>query len=237
MKILTKEEEDAHYRYTVKWGTIGGLVGLGLGLGSVYVLRRKSPFFRSLTLPFQSFYVTSVGTFAAIIEADRASRSFEIQRHAEVSEYIDETARLLALARENRTQKEKIFDWLREHRYPIVTASWLASMGVSLGLVSRNKYLTKTQKLVQARVYAQGLTLLVLVATAAFEVSDAKSGKGRWETIRVRDENTGEMVERKVELHKEQYEGEDLWKDMMAAEERRLKRQKEERARRQQSQA
>ena len=113
-----------------------------------------------------------------------------------------------------------------------MTASWLASMGVSLGLVSRNKYLTKAQRLVQARVYAQGLTLLVLVATAAFEVSDAKSGKGRWETIRVRDENTGEMVERKIELHKEQYEGEDLWKDMMAAEERRLKREKEERARR-----
>lgn len=232
MKILTKEEGDAHYRHTVKWGTIGGLVGLGLGLGSVYIFRRKSPFFRSLTLPFQTFYVTSVGTFAAIVEADRASRSFEAQRHAEVLEYVDETSRLLALARENRTQKEKVFDWLREHRYPIVTASWLASMGVSLALVSRNKYLTKAQKLVQARVYAQGLTLLVLVATAAFEVSDAKSGKGRWETIRVRDENTGEMVERKIELHKEQYEGEDLWKDMMAAEERRLNRVKEERARR-----
>lgn len=105
-------------------------------------------------------------------------------------------------------------------------------MGISLGLVSRNKYLTRSQKLVQARVYAQGLTLLVLVATAAFEVSDAKSGKGRWEVVRVRDEKTGEMVERKIELHKEAYEGEDLWKDMMAAEERRLQREKEERARR-----
>lgn len=105
-------------------------------------------------------------------------------------------------------------------------------MGVSLGLVSRDKFLSRAQKLVQARVYAQGLTLLVLVATAAFEVSDAKSGQGRWETIRVRDQTTGEMVEKRIELHKEQYEGEDLWKDMMAAEERRLQKEKEGRARR-----
>lgn len=232
MKILTKEEEDAHYKYTVKHGTIGGLIGLGVGLASGFLLKRQYPFFRTLTIPFQSFYVTSVGTFFAIIEADRASRSFEAQRHLEMSQYQDETARLLALARANRSDKEKVFDWLRDHRYPIVTASWLASMGISLGLVSRNKYLTKAQKLVQARVYAQGLTLLVLVATAAFEVSDAKSGKGRWEVVRIRDENTGELVERKIEIHKEQYEGEDLWKDMMAAEERRLKREKEEKARR-----
>lgn len=110
-------------------------------------------------------------------------------------------------------------------------------MGISLGLVSRSKYLTRAQKLVQARVYAQGLTLLVLVATAALEVSNAKSENGRWETIRIRDENTGAMVERKIELHKEQYEGEDLWKDMMATEERRLKREKEEKARREKAQA
>lgn len=239
MKILTKEEEDAHYQYTVKHGTIGGLLGIGAGIASGFLLKRRYPFFRTLTIPFQTFYVTSVGTFFAIIEADRASRGFEAQRHAELNQYRDETARLLALARENRTEKEKVFDWLREHRYPIVTASWLASMGASLGMVSRNKYLTGAQKLVQARVYAQGLTLLVLVLTAAFEVSDAKGGKGRWQVVRIRDEQTGELVEKKIEipLHREHYEGEDLWKDMMAAEERRLNREKEEKARREKAQA
>ncbi|KAF8439564.1 hypothetical protein BDZ91DRAFT_755711 [Kalaharituber pfeilii] len=86
-------------------------------------------------------------------------------------------------------------------------------------------------KIVQARVYAQGLTLLVLVASAGFEVADAKSGKGRWEIVRVRDEVSGEVVERKVPVHKEAYAGEDLWKDMVGAEERRLKREKEQRER------
>ena len=86
-------------------------------------------------------------------------------------------------------------------------------MGIALGLVSRNRFLTSPQKLVQARVYAQGLTVAVLVATAAFEIGDANQGRGRWETIQVVDPNDPKhkhMIEKKI--HHERYKGEDLWK-------------------------
>jgi len=86
-------------------------------------------------------------------------------------------------------------------------------MGIALGLVGRNPYLSGAQKLVQARVYAQGLTLAVLVATAALESGDAVQGKGRWETVMVLDPEDPEhkhMIEKKI--HHEQYAGEDLWK-------------------------
>ncbi len=104
-------------------------------------------------------------------------------------------------------------DWGRENRYTIVTASWVASMGIALGLVGRSPYLTRAQKLVQARVYAQGLTLAVLIATAAFEAGDASKGKGRWETVKILDPNDPEhkhMIEKRI--HHEAYEGEDLWR-------------------------
>ena len=104
---------------------------------------------------------------------------------------------LAAKAREERMKGLKGKEWLmeygRENRYKIVLASWVASMGASLGLVWRDKYLSKAQKLVQARVYAQGLTLLVLIASAAFEVSDAR--------------NPGEKPK-----HVQHYPGEDAWK-------------------------
>lgn len=90
-------------------------------------------------------------------------------------------------------------------------------MGIALGLVGRNPYLSRAQKLVQARVYAQGLTLAVLVATAAFEVGDAKKGQGRWETVMVLDPNDPEhkhLIEKKI--HHEAYEGEDLWRGMFS---------------------
>ncbi|EQL01310.1 mitochondrial hypoxia responsive domain containing protein [Ophiocordyceps sinensis CO18] len=99
-------------------------------------------------------------------------------------------------------------------------------MAVSLALVGRAPMST-SQKLVQARVYAQGLTLAVLIVTAAFEMNDANKGSGRWETVLVLDPNDPEhkhLIERKI--HKEEYEGQDLWKDMVEAEERRMQAKK-----------
>jgi len=218
MKVLSKEEEDAHYREVVRGGIKGGLVGTAVGLGASMVLTRRWPFFRSLTLPFKAFFVTSSGTFLSIIEADRASRGFEATRHG-ITQFQDSTARILAEQQANLTGWDKAKNWGREHRYPIVFTSWVASMAGSLGLVSRDKYLTSAQKLVQARVYAQGLTLLILVATAAFEVSDQRNRKED-ETILVRDpEHPGQTIQKKV--HHENYAGEDLWKDMVEAEEKR----------------
>jgi len=100
-------------------------------------------------------------------------------------------------------------------------------MGIALGLVGRNPYLSRAQKLVQARVYAQGLTLAVLVATAAFEMGDANKGRGRWETVMILDPEDPEhkhLIEKRI--HHEAYAGEDLWRDMVAAEERKIEARK-----------
>ncbi|KAK3175655.1 Replication factor C, subunit RFC4 [Lecanicillium sp. MT-2017a] len=95
-------------------------------------------------------------------------------------------------------------------------------MAVALTVVSRSPA-SASQKLVQARVYAQGLTLAVLIATAALEVKDVRKGEGRWETITVIDPTDPDhkrLIDKKI--HKEEYKGQDLWMDMIEAEERRL---------------
>ncbi|KAI0149758.1 hypothetical protein F4776DRAFT_177472 [Hypoxylon sp. NC0597] len=226
MKVISKEEEKAHYSEVLKGGLIGGSLGLATGLVGVLAASRRYPAFRSLTLPFRAFLVTSTGTFGAIVNAERYSNEFH-RRNNPMNFYVDEAQRTQELIRQQESSWDRFTNWGRENRYSIVFVSWVAAMGVALGLVGRNKYLTTSQKLVQARVYAQGLTLAVLVATAVFETADAKSGKGRWETIKVIDPNDPEhkhLIEKKV--HKEEYEGQDLWKDMVAAEERRLAAQK-----------
>ena len=101
-------------------------------------------------------------------------------------------------------------------------------MVAALALTGRNPYLSTQQKLVQARVYAQGLTIAVLIMSAVFEIGDRGKGEGRWETVQVVDESDPEgkrMVEKKV--HHERYRGEDQWRDMMEAEEERENRRKE----------
>ena len=147
-----------------------------------------------------------------IITADHFSRSFEASRHPEEG-YKDEAARLRAEQEAKRTNFERFMAFGKEYRYPIVGVSWVLGMGISLGLVGRSPYLSTSQKLVQARVYAQTITIAVLLATAVFEVGDRGKEEGRWETVKIVDPNDPthkHLIEKKV--HHERYQGEDQWR-------------------------
>ncbi|OAQ66960.1 Hypoxia induced protein, domain-containing protein [Pochonia chlamydosporia 170] len=221
MKVVSKEEEKAHYNVVVKGGLYGGTAGLALGMGGVLLASRRYPAFRQLTLPFRAFLITSTATFGAIVNAERFSTNFQRANDPSYG-YKDASQRAIQVARENESAYQRFMEWGKQNRYSIVFASWLASMAVALAIVGRAPMST-SQKLVQARVYAQGLTLAVLVVSAAFEMNDAKKGSGRWETVMVLDPNDPEhkhLIEKKI--HKEEYEGQDLWMDMVEAEERRL---------------
>ena len=215
MKIVSKEEEAAHYNAVLTGGSIGGTIGLGIGLGGVVLASRRYPAFRSLTIPFRTFLVTSSATFGAIVNADRYSTAFARSQNPMMG-YRDASQRAAEAARENETAYQRFMDYGREHRYSIVFVSWLASMGIALAAVGRAP-MSASQKIVQARVYAQGLTLAVLILSGVFEATDAKAGKGRWETVMVLDPNDPEhkhLIEKKI--HKEEYEGQDLWRGMFS---------------------
>ncbi|KAF2223253.1 hypothetical protein BDZ85DRAFT_198197 [Elsinoe ampelina] len=223
MKILTKEEEQEHYNATLRGGIGGGAIGTALGAAGVYAAGARYPAFRSLTVPFRAFLIASTGTFTAIIAADRYSRSYEASRHPETS-YTDAQARNARAVEGQKSGVQRAKDWASENRYSLVFGSWVASMGTALGIVGRNPYLSGAQKLVQARVYAQGLTLAVVVASLALEGKDMNQGKGRWQTVKVLDPNDPthkHLIEKRV--HKESYSGEDQWMDMVEAEEQRMK--------------
>jgi hypothetical protein len=191
----------------------------------VVLAHRRYRFFNQLTPQLKAFLITSGGTFTGIIAADHASRSYESQRNPLDRQYAEREKQRQAEERSGKSWTERAMDFGRKERYKIVGGSWLASMITAFALVNRNKYLTGTQKLVQARVYAQFLTLGVLVATAAFEISDSKNDQGKfWETVRIIDPNDPEhkrVIEKKE--HKEDWEGQELWRDMVEAEEQRLK--------------
>lgn len=213
MKVISQEEQDAHYAEVLRGGFVGGSIGLAAGLVGVVGASRRYAGFRSLTLPFRTFLVSSAATFGAITTAERYSVSFQRGKDP-MNNYKDEAQRALEQAKAaDKNGAARFMEWGRENRYTIVTTSWVAAMAIALTIVGRNKYLAPSQKLVQARMYAQGLTLAVLIATAAFETSDARSGKGRWETVLVVDPDDPKhehLIEKKI--HKEEYEGQDLWK-------------------------
>lgn len=206
---------------------MGGALGTAAGALGVYAASARYPAFRSLTLPFRAFLISSAGTFVAIVSADSYSRRFEASRQPD-RHYQDDQATLQEQIDAQRTQKQKTMKWLQDNRYGIVLGSWVASITAAMGIVGRNPYLSTQQKLVQARVYAQGFTLAAVIASLAFEGGDRMSGSGRWETVKVLDPNDPthkNLIEKKI--HHEKYAGEDQWMDMVEAEERRIKEREE----------
>lgn len=169
----------------------------------------------------KSFLVTSSGTFVGIISADHASRSFEAQRNASRQWYENREERLRQEELSQLSPIDRALQWARREKYKIVGATWVASMIGSFAMVNRNKHLSGSQKIVQARVYAQGLTLAVLVASAAFEIQDQRKGRGL-----LQDKMKAEKQAAEERKNSEQEHTGDLWKDMVAAEEDRLRKRK-----------
>jgi len=223
MKILTPEEEAAHNRTTWEGGLIGVAVGATAGSLAVYAASRRFHGFRQLSLPFRAFLVTGSTAFCGVINADRYSTAFQRSRHSDY-DFVNKSEQEIRALDAEKSTGQRVKEWLSEERYPIVFGSWVASMGIAFAIVGRSPYLTGAQKLVQARVYAQGLTLAVLLASFALEGNDMSQGKGRWETIKVLDPNDPEhkrIIEKKI--HHESYTGQDQWMDMIDAEEKKLR--------------
>src|SRR4051794_12189802 len=93
------------------------------GGAALWAANRRFHVINTLTIPMKSFLVSSSGTFAAIIAADRASRGYEAAREP-TRLYKDKATAEIEKLRENETGFQKFKHWGRENRYPIVTASW-----------------------------------------------------------------------------------------------------------------
>jgi len=228
MKVLTKEEEQAHYNATVKGGTIGGIIGTAIGGLGLFAANRRIPAIRGLTTPFKAFLVTSTGTFVAVIAADRASAAYDLKYNPEKRREAEREREREQIRTQTKTTLQRAKKWAEDNRYPIIFGFWVLSMTGSWIMVNRNPYLSGSQKLVQARMYAQGATLSVLLASFAFEASDANKGKGRWETVQILDPNDPEhkrIIEKRI--HHERYPGEDQWRERVEAEEARMNARKE----------
>lgn len=193
MKVMTKEEEQAHYDAVLAGGMKWGVVGLGLSSASAYLLHRRSANFRRLTLPIKVFLVSAVSTFTVIVGSDQGSRGYEGRRYGSFDETEQRRAAIAKLH-----GMDKALAWASDNRYKVIAASWVASVAGATAVVSRDKFLSTSQKIVQVRMYAQGVTLLVLLASAALTISDDRQARHH---------------------HKTQHSSmSDEWKEMVAAE-------------------
>lgn len=163
----------------MRQATKGAAVGALAFIPTNWALSRRFPGYRNLPLPGKAFLCLMMVVPVGTVFAEKAGEHYiaetqwrgvgwdELSREKQQAE-----ARWAAMS-----TGDKIKDWTNRHQYGVIGGSWAASLGIAFGIVARNKYQTFPQKLVQARMYAQGLTVAVLMASAVLAGVNAQGKK------------------------------------------------------------
>lgn len=165
MKILSKEEIQEHQAYTRKGALLGCAVGLTLSAIGFKVLPKKFPKFQPSTLPWsiRTAFFIAPPTFFTVIAAEEASNKFDNLRYS--SEYDQEVQKERDAEWAKLSTLQKSFHWFDNNKYKLITTIWAGSLWGSWHLINRDKIMTTAQKTVQARMYAQFITVVLLLAS------------------------------------------------------------------------
>jgi len=179
-------EDKEYYRSIWRGGTASGVVGVAVGLALTAGLQRYYPPFRTLPFYIKPTFVIFPGMLSISTGANRASHAYLSRIHPELKPQPDEAAEERKILRKQEPKKQQAKDWLYDHQYDILGATWLATMTTVLERMRRDKTTTAARKLVQARVLAQASTLAVLLVTAVLEANDRKAERGKYQRVVLR---------------------------------------------------
>ncbi|CAN6674397.1 respiratory supercomplex factor 2, mitochondrial [Trichomonascus vanleenenianus] len=202
MKLPSREELHEYTTAIAIGGAKGAVFGLGLsGVGTYYVRHFHSSMLKRSTF-FKTFAFMAPVLLCGVTSMEYASRDFEKRVYA--PELIAEEMRRKQELRK-LSYSQQLKHYCVENKYKIIMTGWAGSLAGSFWLINRDKYMNRAQKIVQARMYAQGLTVFLLLASMMLT------------TV-----STGE--ERR--LHKEM-EDQEEWQKIVALEEKRMEQNHE----------
>lgn len=212
-------QQDAYMKEVVTEAVKGALVGAAAFVPANWALKRRFPYYRNLPLQGKAFlgllFVVPCGT----VFAEKAGEHFiaRNQWQGAGKDELDKEARLAEQRWQGLSTTDKLKDWAARHQYSIIGGSWVASMALAFGIVARDRYQTFPQKIVQARMWAQGLTVAVLVASAVAAGVNAKGEKPKkpvdhsWQDML--DMNGSLTKAERIQLHAARKAGEKMQKE------------------------
>ncbi|KAI5960160.1 RCF2 [Candida pseudojiufengensis] len=178
MKILSDDEKNAHFNHVLSEGFKGLVYGGALSAGIFSFLKFKRPTtFASFSPSIKAAILTMPTIALGAFWADQGSWEFDKMMHQ--SEYNE--SEILKKHKEfnQLSTTDKIITKLNEHKYEIIVGIWGASLYGSWVIINRDKYMTTAQKLVQARVVSQFISILLLLATLGLSMRDAEIKKNQ----------------------------------------------------------
>lgn len=192
MKIASKEEVNDYTNAIIGGFINGAALGTVASVGVWSVLRRKSAFYNTWTATTKTFFGLALPIAFGVTNAEWASLRFDMDQYkfGEASE----SAKIEQEKVSKMTVKEKLLYDASNNKYTIITSLWAASLGGSFWWINRDKFMTKSQKIVQARMYAQALTVVLLLGSMLLSVNSFSSKEQSqlndhsWEAIVAKEE-------------------------------------------------
>lgn len=174
MKIIDNTEVEEHKSAVLSEGLKGCAVGLGVAFTAVQVIKRRYPVgYKQMNASVRAALWAMPTICLGAFFADDGSVKFDENRYRH--QYFASQKAEIEAELSELTTKEKYLHKLNEHKFEVIVSSWAAAMYGSWRYVSRDKLMPTTQKLVQARVYAQAITVLLLLGTIVLSVQDSKA--------------------------------------------------------------
>ncbi|KAH9951711.1 hypothetical protein B0H21DRAFT_717174 [Amylocystis lapponica] len=172
MKLATPEELAAHQKATLRGAIEGILGGLAFSLPASFYFQRTSPYYRALPPHLKALGIIMVVGPCYAIQAERRGVQYDKSTWTGAGVLELQREENVELSRWNSLDsREKLKDWAARNQYKLILGSWAASVAVAGTIVMRNRHQTVAQKVVQARMWAQGLTIGVLIGAGVLTQS------------------------------------------------------------------
>ncbi|KAG5359637.1 Respiratory supercomplex factor 2 [Yarrowia sp. C11] len=171
MKLVTKEETNTFYNDILKHGFVGLGIGTAVGFGLLYYTRKR-PVYKTYGGFAKAFTVLAPASIGMVFAAEQRSFAYDREAYKFGDLHPDEIARQKEIAALPTSQR--IIYYISQNKYKMIVGAWAASVGGSLWIINRDKIMTQPQKVVQARMYAQALTVVLLLGTLGLTMYEEK---------------------------------------------------------------
>ncbi|KAI0677103.1 hypothetical protein C8Q78DRAFT_987566 [Trametes maxima] len=208
MKFATEEELAGHHAATVRGAIEGVIGGLALSLPASFYLQRNWTYYRRLPPHLKALGVIMIVGPCYAIQAERRGVEFDKSTWTGAGKAeLDREERVAESRWQALDTKAKLKEWAIQNQYKVILGSWAASMALAGAIVMRNRYQSTPQKVVQARMWAQGLTIGVLIAAGVLtqtqrqQQHDNRTVDHSWAHILEEQEKEEQEKQQQLKLH------------------------------------
>ncbi|KAL1754775.1 hypothetical protein FB107DRAFT_263112 [Schizophyllum commune] len=165
MKLLTQEQYDAYDAATRRGALEGTAVGAALSYGAHRLAIRRYPAYAKLTPSLKMLGGLLFTVPLLAIQAERRGLEYDQTQWVGENLLLSDSKEIEERQRwESLSTGQKIKEWGMNHQYSIILGGWAAGIATSSAIIFRNKYQTYPQKVVQVRMWAQGITVALMIA-------------------------------------------------------------------------